>query len=99
MGRTSDITESYERQVRTALRPLSVSIARARILDVLGWWQLRQHYSRAQLVASGIVTRATSYRQEGHFEELVGKPVSEVSRQELDAWTKSLAVFRSEVEQ
>lgn len=94
MPSTSDLYEVYERQVRIALFPLGMAVARARILDVLGWYELRQHYTRKELVEHGLVARSVSYRHEGHFEELVGKTVDQTSRQELDAWIKALTTVR-----
>jgi hypothetical protein len=86
----------YERQVRAAVRPLALHIARYRILDALGWWELRQHYTRAQIVEHGLAARSASYRHEGHFEELIGKRVEQTTRADLDAWIAALRVVRSE---
>lgn len=96
MARSSDLYEAYERQVRIAVRPLALHIARGRIVDALGWWELRQQYSRKELVEHGLVARSVSYRHEGHFEELVGKSVEQTTRADLDAWIKALTVVRDE---
>jgi hypothetical protein len=60
------------------------------MLDILGWWQLRQHYSRAELVEGGVASRSSSYRHEQHFEQLVGMPIEQATRADVDRWVKGL---------
>ena len=90
MGRTSDIYSAYERQLAQVLKPVTLTVARGRILDVSGWWLLRQQYTRAELVQHGLVGRVTSYRHEGHAEELFGKPVDDMTADDMAVWVKAL---------
>jgi hypothetical protein len=90
VGRTSDIYSAYERQLAQVLKPVTLTVARGRILDVAGWWLLRQDYSRAELVDHGLVARVSSYRHEGHAEELFGKPVDDMTAEDMAVWVKAL---------
>jgi hypothetical protein len=90
VGRTSDIYSAYERQVAQVLKPVTLTVARTRILLVGGWWLLRQQHSRAELVELGLTTRVTSYRHEGHAEELFGKPVDDMTAEDMAVWVKAL---------
>lgn len=75
-----------EAAVTPAARVLATHIVRGRIIDAAGWWFLRQHGSRAELVERGLVKRATSYSKEALVEELFGKPVEQLSLDDVLSW-------------
>jgi hypothetical protein len=80
----------YTDAVGPMVRPLAVHIVRGRVIDALGWWTLRQQYSRRELVELGVISRANSYTQDEHFEELFKRPVHEVTPQQFKDWVTAL---------
>jgi hypothetical protein len=81
-------------KVEAAARPFGILIGnqvmRTRMLDILGWWELRQHYSRAELIEGGVASRTAAYRHEQHFAQLVGMPIDQATRADIDRWVKGL---------
>jgi hypothetical protein len=90
MGRSSDLYSAYERKLAEVLAPLTVAAARARCLDVSGWWLWRQQFTRQQLVAHGLVPERTSWRRELYAQQLLGKPVDQVTPEEMAEWVHAL---------
>lgn len=82
----------YTDAVGPVVRPAAVAIVRGRVLDAIGWWTLRQHHSRRDLVQSGVISRSRSYVQDQHFEELFKRPVHEVTAQQMRDWVIALGV-------
>ena len=64
-------------------RALATKIVQGRLLDAVGWWWLRQDYSRDELVQKGVCSRSQSYRRETIAREMCGKDGEDVSRKEL----------------
>ena len=90
---SSRAERAWKRYVEVAgpmVRPLAVHIVRGRVIDALGWWTLRQSYSRRELVKMGVISRANSYTQDEHFEQLFKLSVAEVSPQQMRDWVTAL---------
>lgn len=90
MGRSSDLYSAYEQKLAEVLLPLTVRAARARVLDVSGWWLWRQQFTRKELVAHGLVPGRTAYRREIYALEMFGKPVDQVTPEEMAVWVHAL---------
>jgi hypothetical protein len=56
------------------------------IVRAVGWWQLRQWASRAELVEMGVTKRGMSYNREKDTAELFGVPVDEWTEANMLDW-------------
>ena len=79
-----------KKRVEKAMTPFSRAMAeglvRSQLLAGAGWWVLRQHGTRKELVEMGVASRRTSYRHEATTEQLFGKPVDDLTLEDIGRW-------------
>lgn len=78
--------KTAEKAVTPFARMAAERIVSGRVIDACGWWFMRQHNTRAELVELKVCGRATSYRMEAAAEELFGKPVPELTEGDIVKW-------------
>lgn len=78
--------KKLERSVEPLVRPAAKGFVSNMYMQMAGWWFMRQHGTRKELVELGVVSRSASYRHEKAFEELIGAPVEKVTGEQLAKW-------------
>ena len=75
-----------EAAVTPMSRAMAEGIVRSQLTLAVGWWALRQHGTRDELVALGAASLRSSFRHEASVEKLFGKPVDELTSTDIGRW-------------